>query len=135
MRLREERVAALLKGRALVIAVGEPWDFEGPDGKHVLHGRVAEVRTADVPGDGEVEIEVTPFRAGDGEVDRLIGRARYEGGKNVVEALADGDAPELYLFYQTSEGRGRLIGGGRSRVAGALAGAPASLGAPNTRGN
>lgn len=113
MRLREERVAALLKGRAVVIAVGEPWDFESPDGKNVLHGRVAEVRTAGVPGGGEVEMEVTPFRVGGGEVvDRLVGRARYDDGKNVVEALADGDAPDLNLFYQTKEGRGgHLIGG------------------------
>ncbi len=112
MRLREERVAALLKGRAVVIAVGEPWDFEGPDGKNVLRGSIAEVRTVDVPGCGEVEIEVTPFRVGGGEVDRLVGRARYDDGKNVVEALADGDAPDLNLFYQTPEGRaGHLIGG------------------------
>ena len=113
MRLREQRVAALLKGRAVVIAVGEPCDFESADGKNVLQRRVAEVRTADVPGGGEVGMEVAPFRDRGGEVvDRLVGRARYDDGKNVVEALADGDAPDLNLFYQTTEGRGgHLIGG------------------------
>ncbi len=116
--LREESVARLLRGKEVEIAVAEPFDFEGPDGEeNALRGRIVEARAADVEGGREIEIEVAPFASPKGvEVGRLVARARYDDGKDVVEELADGRDPSVNLFYPTDDGAGfagHLIGGVR----------------------
>jgi hypothetical protein len=103
--------------------VGEPWDFEGPDGQNVLKGEIVAVReNPEAPHGQEVLLAVTPFTARTGHtVDRLVARARYEDEVGIVEHLARGRDAEANLSYseQVPEGerdpRGtpKLIGGFR----------------------
>lgn len=111
--LREESVARLLRGKEVLIDVGEPFDFEGPDGENEVRGRVVEARTADVPGGREIELEVTPFVSHKGGTVRgLLARRRHDNGKDIVEELADGRDPAVNLSYKTDAGaQGHLIGG------------------------
>lgn len=107
--LREESVARLLAERAVLVGVSEPFDFEGPTGPNKLRGRIEEVRAQR----GEVEISVEPFASpkGGGPVGRLVARARYEDGKDVVGELADQREPDVNLFYRDPAGPdGHLIG-------------------------
>ncbi len=114
--LREESVARLLRGKEVLIDVGEPFDFEGPDGENEIRGRVVEARfVTDVPGGREIELAVTPFAAHEGgTVEALVARRRHDNGKDIVEELADGRDPSVNLFYRTDAGaEGHLIGGVR----------------------
>jgi len=121
--LREEEVGRLLAGKRVSISVGEPWDFESPDGQNVLRGKIVAVRrNPEAPHGQEVLLAVTPFTARTGHtVDRLVARARYEDEIGMVEHLARGEDAEANLSYseQVPEGerdpRGtpKLIGGFR----------------------
>lgn len=116
--LSEERVGRLLVGKTVLISVGEPWDFESPDGDNVLRGRIRTVRPGEEPGEAagslageEIELEVTPFSAKGGEVAWLLARARYSDQKGIIERLASGLDAEVNLHYDVPEGAGHLIGG------------------------
>lgn len=63
--LSEESVSRVLVGRLVSISVGEPWDFEGPDGPNALNGRITAVGQDEASDLGSqwVEVEVTPFPA------------------------------------------------------------------------
>ena len=105
------RVAALLEGSRVVVSVSEPFDFEGPDGPNEIRGVVDRAR----PSPGEFEISVGQFAdPKDPEaspVERLVARARYRDGKDVVGELADGGEPDVNLFYKSRAGNeGHLIG-------------------------
>lgn len=41
--LSDEAVARLLVGLSVEISVGEPWDFDSPDGQSALKGRISAV--------------------------------------------------------------------------------------------
>lgn len=110
--LSEERVARLLLGQQVVVSIGEPWDFESPDGENVLRGRIRAVRSDEASGEQEIELEVSAFAAKGGKVDRLVARARYEEQKAIIERLASGKDAEVNFLYRTPEGTpGHLIGG------------------------
>jgi hypothetical protein len=121
--LSEEEVGRLLVGRLVSISVGEPWDFEGPDGPNALSGEILALReNPEAPHNQEVLLAVTPFSVYTGHtVDRLVARARYEDEVGIVEHLARGQDAEANLSYseQVPEGerdpRGtpKLIGGVR----------------------
>lgn len=99
IQLTEEQVGRLLTGRAVTISVGEPWDFESPDGENTLRGRIVEVFPVGKDSQG-VEMEVTPFVVERGrEVDRLVARARYEDTTGILEHLAAGEDAEANLDY------------------------------------
>jgi len=105
------------------ISVGEPWDFESPDGQNLLGGQIVAVReNPEVPHGQEVLLAVTPFTACTGHtVDRLVARARYEDEVGIVEHLARGRDAEANLSYseqipegeRDSRGAPKLIGGFR----------------------
>jgi hypothetical protein len=59
--------------------MGEPWEFESPDGHNALGGEIVAVReNPEAPHGQEVLLAVTPFTARTGHtVDRLVARARY----------------------------------------------------------
>lgn len=110
-------------GRSVSISVGEPWDFEGPDGPNALKGEILELReNPEAPHNQEVLLSVTPFSVRTGHtVDRLVARARYEDEVGIVEHLARGQDAEANLSYseQVPEGERnpkstpKLIGGVR----------------------
>ena len=120
--LSEERVGRLLVGKTVLISVGEPWDFESPDGENTLRGRICTVRSSEEPGGAagspggspageEIELEVTPFFAKGAEVARLFARARYSDHKGIIERLASGLDAEVNLHYDVPGGAGHRIGG------------------------
>lgn len=121
--LSEEEVGRLLVGRGVSISVGEPWDFESPDGQNLLRGEIVAVReNPEVPHGQEVLLAVTPFTTGTGHtVDRLVARARYEDEVGIVEHLARGRDAEANLSYSEQvpererdpRGAPKLIGGFR----------------------
>ncbi len=99
IQLTEEQVGRLLAGRAVTISVGEPWNFESPDGENTLRGRILGAFT-DEADSQSLEIEVTPFLAEGGrEIDRLVARVRYEDSKGIIEHLAAGEDAEVNLDY------------------------------------
>jgi hypothetical protein len=106
--LSEEQVGELLAGRRVEISVGEPWDFESPDGENALRGTIVAVRRGGGdPGEQEVVLAVTPFVAEKGrKIDRLRARARYEDEVGIVEHLAKGEDADVNLDYsdQVPEG-------------------------------
>jgi len=101
--LRDESVARLLVGQDVEVSVGEPWDFEGPDGPNLVLGRVTRVGL----GEGgerrqEIAVEVDrPFRSEAGtEVRRLLATARYEeDSRAMVRIVADGGSVSANLGY------------------------------------
>jgi hypothetical protein len=121
--LSEEEVVRLLAGRPVSISVGEPWDFESPDGQNVLRGEIVAVReNPAAPHGQEVLLAVTPFTARTGHaVDRLVARARYEDEVGIVEHLARGQDAEANLSYSEQipegerdpKGTPKLVGGFR----------------------
>jgi hypothetical protein len=107
--LSEERVVRLLIGRHVEISVGEPWDFESPDGQNALRGRITGVAATEAVEDQGVALEVTPFPAKGGTtVDRLVARARYEDEKGIIERLASGEDAEVNLDYGEQAPEGTL---------------------------
>ena len=122
--LSEEEVGRLLVGRSVSISVGEPWDFEGPDGPNALKGEILAIReNPEAPHSQEVLLSVTPFGVRTGHtVDRLVARARYRDDEvGIVEHLARGQDAEANLSFseQVPEGERdprstpKLIGGVR----------------------
>ena len=66
--LSEEKVGRLLVGRQVTVSVGEPWDFESPDGQGVLNGRIVGIamgKESDLRSQS-LRIQVTPFAAAGG---------------------------------------------------------------------
>ena len=123
MTLSEQEVKRLLVGRSVSISVGEPWDFDGPDGPNALSGEILALReNPEAPHNQEVLLAVTPFSVRTGHtVDRLVARARHEDEVGIVEHLARGQDAEANLSYseQVPEGErdprsaSKLIGGVR----------------------
>ena len=120
--LTEEQVARLLVGKSVRISIGEPWDFESPDGQNALKGRITAVGQDD-PDDHAsqwVKIEVTPFVAeGERSVDHVKARGRYELPAGIIEQIAFGDTAIVHLDYgdqvggeNLPEGTGPFLIGG-----------------------
>lgn len=97
--LSEEQVGRLLKGRPVEISVGEPWDFEGPDGPNALRGRIVEVFPGE-PREQRLRIEVTPFEARDGRlVSQLTASRRYADPSGIIEQVAAGEDVDANLSF------------------------------------
>jgi hypothetical protein len=114
--LSEEQAARLLLGQEVTISVGEPWDFESPDGENVLKGRVIEVLGA--AGDGReqrIRLEVTPFEAPAAKTGRtvthLVAERRHRDTPSVVEAIATGGRAVVNLSYAEEVPDGELSSG------------------------
>ncbi|MEW6637995.1 MAG: hypothetical protein AB1425_14415 [Actinomycetota bacterium] len=97
----EERNGRLLVGRAVVVDVGEPWDFKSSDGQNVLKGRIKEVHRGEGDlRDQRIVIEVTPFTAeGGAVVDRLTATRRYKDETGIIEQVAAGQTAPANLYY------------------------------------
>lgn len=100
--LSEKGVSNLLVGRKVEISVGEPWDFESPDGRNVLNGRITAVGQDD-PNDHAsqwLEVEVTPFEAEGGRsVDHLKAKGRYVLPTGIIDQMAVGESATVHLGY------------------------------------
>lgn len=106
----EEAAARLLIGRAVTVSVGEPWDFEGPDGTNRLEGRIvgAEAGEEGDPRSQALTIRVRPFDSGEGvRVARLRATRRYADETGIVEQVANGEAAPAGFGYaeQVPEGK------------------------------
>lgn len=99
--LSEQRVGALLTGRAVEVSVGEPWDFTSADGDNVLRGSIEAVRSnPEAPHQQEIVLKVTPFEARTGHrIERLTAWARYVEDTGIVEHIAAGEDAEVNLLY------------------------------------
>lgn len=112
--LSEEQVRRLLTGRHVEISVGEPWDFEGPDGPNTLRGRIVEVLpgAAGEPRSQRLRIEVTPFEAGGGRLVRwLTASRRYADPSGIIEQVAAGEDADANLSYADQVGEEELPSG------------------------
>lgn len=109
--MSEEQVGRLLTGRPVEISVGEPWDFEGPDGPNALRGRIVEVLPGEA-GEQRLRIEVTPFEAGDGRlVSQLTASRRYADPSSIIEQVAAGEDVDANLSYADQSEDRRLRDG------------------------
>lgn len=121
--LSEESVSNLLVGRRVSISVGEPWDFESPDGRNALKGRITAVGQDD-PGDPAtqwVKVGVTPFAGKDGaEVDRLKARRRYKLPAGIIDQVASGKGATVHLHYGDGVDEGALAEGSSPYLIGGL---------------
>jgi hypothetical protein len=100
--LSEEQVGRLLTGRRVEISVGEPWDFEGPDGPNALRGRIVDVLPGEAgePRSQALKIEVTPFEASGGRLVRwLTASRRYADPSGIIEQIAAGEDADTNLSY------------------------------------
>jgi hypothetical protein len=95
-------MARLLIGHEVVVGVGEPWNFEGPDGPGRLQGKVVDVRGADDADQKQsVVIEVTPFESEEGVViTKLVAGGRYVEATSIIEQLAAGERAPANLSYR-----------------------------------
>jgi hypothetical protein len=113
--LSEEQVGRLLTGRHVEISVGEPWDFEGPDGPNTLRGRIVEVLpgVAGEPRSQRLKIEVTPFKTGGGSrlVRWLTASRRYADASGIIERVATGDDADANFSYADQVAREELPSG------------------------
>ena len=97
----------LLTGRSVEISVGEPWDFEGPDGPNALRGRIVEVIPGEAgePRSQRLRIEVTPFEAGGGRLIRwLTASRRYADPSGIIEQIAAGEDADANFSYADQVG-------------------------------
>lgn len=99
MSLAEQSVVRLLKGRAIEVSVGEPWDFESTAGPNRLEGEILSAKIA--PEGQSVILKVNPFRTETGqEASVLQARARYQEDLDaLVRKLADGKKVPATLDY------------------------------------
>lgn len=100
--LSEESVSRMLVGRPVSISVGEPWNFEGPEGPNALTGRITAVGQDEPSDSGSqwVEVEVTPFAAEGGrKVDHLKARGRYELPTGIIDQITVGGSATVHLDY------------------------------------
>jgi hypothetical protein len=111
--LSEEQVGRLLTGRHVEISVGEPWDFEGPDGPNTLRARIVEVLPGDAgePRSQRLKIEVTPFEAGGRLVKWLNASRRYADASGIIERVAAGDDADANFSYADQVAREELPSG------------------------
>jgi hypothetical protein len=89
-------------GKKVELSIGEPWDFESPDGQGILRGEIVSVSGAGgEPADQRVTLKVTPFggRVGEKRIDRLVASARYEDERGILEHLARGEDAEVNFDY------------------------------------
>ncbi len=90
------------------MSVGEPWDFESPDGQGVLNGRIVGVATGK-EGDlrsQSLRIEVTPFAAAGGRwVTHLTATRRYADPAGIIERVAAGEIAPANLDYGDQVGK------------------------------
>ena len=106
--MNEEKVGRLLVGRQVTVSVGEPWDFESPDGQGVLNGRIVGV---DPGKEGDLRsqslrIEVTPFAgAGGRRVTHLTATRRYADPGGIIEQVAAGEIAPANLDYGDQVGK------------------------------
>ena len=121
--LSEEAVARLLVGMPVEISVGEPWDFEGPDGPNALKG-VITAAGEDVPGDPDsqwIVVQVTPFVAKGGRsVDHLKARRRHVLPEGRLAIVASGEHASVNLGYGDQVGEEDLPEGTRPFLIGGL---------------
>lgn len=99
--LDEAQMARLLIDHEIIVGVGEPWDFEGPDGPGRLLGKVIDIYGVDSPDQEQsVVIGVTPFESEEGVViTQLVAGGRYVEAKSIIEQLAMGDRAPADLSY------------------------------------
>ena len=118
--LSEQSISNLLVGRPVRISVGEPWNFESPDGQNALKGRITAVGQDDPddPASQWVKVEVTPF-AGEGgrRVEHLKARRRYKLPTGIIDQIASGRGATVHLHYGVGkdgppEGSGPYLIGG-----------------------
>lgn len=119
--LSGDKVGELLLGREVALSIGEPWDFESPDGEGALKGKVVGIQDGGANhSEQEVVLEVTPFAVGAGHTIRcLLARARYVDEVGILERLARGGDAEVNFDYSDQVPKGEqdpktvpfLIGG------------------------
>lgn len=97
----KEQVGKLLMGRRVTISVGEPWDFESPDGPNTLCGRLVGVGNEQQnPNEQTLHIEVTPFNSPDEHtIDHLLATKRHTMAGTVVEQVARGEKVVVNFDY------------------------------------
>ncbi len=86
-----------LVGREIVIGVGEPWDFESPDGENVINAKIVEIGTREgdpcLVAEAQYEVDVPDVKA---RGRRFLISDRLEGynildiakGKKIPSAVA-----------------------------------------------
>jgi hypothetical protein len=71
-----------LVGKRIVLMVGEPWDFESPDGENVINARIMEVGNRRgqfcIVAESQYEVEVPDLNA---RGRRFLMSTRYEGDR------------------------------------------------------
>ena len=99
MSLAEQSVVRLLKGRAVEVSVGEPWDFDSGAGPNRLEGEILSAKIS--PEEQSVVLKVNPFRTETGQdASVLEAKARYrEDLADLVRKLADGERVSATLDY------------------------------------
>lgn len=100
--LSYEQAARLLVGREVKVSVGEPWDFQSPDGSGVLNGRIEGVAgNAEEAGSQWLTLKVTPFEGRGGRtVTRLAASQRHEDSTTLIEQMAVGERVSANLSYE-----------------------------------
>lgn len=99
--LSEVQIGRLLIDRRVEISVGEPWDFESPDGQGTLKGSIEKVvEGGDETRAQSIEIGVTPFiDPGGHRITRLVARRRYKDPTGIIEQVASGETAPANFDY------------------------------------
>lgn len=122
--LTEERLAVLLKDKAVEIFVSEPFGFEYPRGGTGMRARVSEVRLGE-RGDASaqalrLELE-TPFVSEEGPlITRLTAGRRHKLREGIVEMLAGGERVPANLSYLDQVPEERRLPGTTPKLIGSV---------------
>ena len=107
--LDEGKVGRLLIGHRVRVSIGEPWDFEYPDGQDALPGRITAVSERGEHAEQWVRIEVTPFEAEEGSTIRhLTAKQRYVEPAGMIEIIARGEDANVNLSYADQVTRDKM---------------------------
>ena len=116
-----------LIGKKVELSIGEPWDFQSPDGENILLGVIRGVSKSEAKRSW-VYIETTKFNVDKIEIGQLIGNNRSRGDDTVQDLL---DREKAYCnfgyrkngeqidvpkevndnWFDSGENKGWLIGG------------------------
>lgn len=90
-----------LIGKRVILSIGEPWDFDSPDGQNKLMGVISEISKNENSKRPWVLLNTTPFEYDNKSISQLIGHSRHVGCNAIEDLLMGRSASCNFIFKKT----------------------------------